>query len=137
MKAISLWQPWASLIAVGLKTYETRSWSTKHRGPLLICSAKKEPYEDDLILWESKHPLPLGKALCVVDLVDCLPTEEITSSQIVDGDWRYGDFSPGRFAWKLENVRAFKEPFPVRGAQGLFEVDDALIMGREMKEHLR
>lgn len=34
MKAIRLWQPWASLIALGHKTIETRSWPTKYRGPL-------------------------------------------------------------------------------------------------------
>lgn len=31
MKAISLWQPWASLMAVGAKRYETRSWGTLYR----------------------------------------------------------------------------------------------------------
>jgi len=41
MKAISLWQPWASLMASGAKKIETRSWSTKYRGKLVICSAKK------------------------------------------------------------------------------------------------
>lgn len=34
----------------------------------------------------------------------------------------FGDFSPGRYAWKLENVRAI-DPFPVKGRQGLFEVE--------------
>lgn len=43
MKAITLWQPWASLVAVGAKTIETRSWSTKHRGPLAIHAAAKRP----------------------------------------------------------------------------------------------
>lgn len=41
MKAISLWQPWASLMASGAKKIETRSWPTKYRGQLVICSAKK------------------------------------------------------------------------------------------------
>ena len=43
MKALTLWQPWASLIAVGAKTIETRSWSTAYRGPLLIHAAKRRP----------------------------------------------------------------------------------------------
>ena len=43
MKALTLWQPWASLIAVGAKTIETRSWSTKYRGPLAIHAAKRRP----------------------------------------------------------------------------------------------
>ena len=36
MKALTIRQPWASLIAAGVKTIETRSWSTKYRGPLAI-----------------------------------------------------------------------------------------------------
>ncbi|TRU31740.1 MAG: ASCH domain-containing protein [Microcystis aeruginosa Ma_QC_B_20070730_S2] len=41
MKAISLWQPWASLVANGLKLYETRGWPTKYRGVLAIHAAKR------------------------------------------------------------------------------------------------
>lgn len=40
MKALSIWEPWASLIACGTKRIETRSWSTEYRGPLLICAAQ-------------------------------------------------------------------------------------------------
>jgi len=40
VKAITLWQPWASLWAAGIKRNETRSWTTSHRGPLLIHAAK-------------------------------------------------------------------------------------------------
>src|SRR5258708_5270609 len=43
VKALTLWQPWASLIAVGAKTIETRSWSTSYRGPLAIHAAKRKP----------------------------------------------------------------------------------------------
>lgn len=43
MKTLSLWQPWASLVALGIKTIETRSWSTKYRGPLAIHAARRRP----------------------------------------------------------------------------------------------
>jgi activating signal cointegrator 1 len=43
MKALSLWQPWASLVALGVKTIETRSWSTSYRGPLAIHAAAVVP----------------------------------------------------------------------------------------------
>lgn len=43
MKALTLWQPWASLIALGIKRIETRSWSTNYRGPLAIHAAKRPP----------------------------------------------------------------------------------------------
>lgn len=41
IKAISLHQPWASLIAMGFKKFETRSWGTNYRGKLVICAALK------------------------------------------------------------------------------------------------
>jgi hypothetical protein len=41
MKAISLWQTWATPVAIGAKRFETRDWSTKHRGPIAIYAAKK------------------------------------------------------------------------------------------------
>src|ERR1700694_3122793 len=48
MKALSLWQPWASLIAMGLKEFETRHWATSYRGPLVIHAAKR-PLEADTL----------------------------------------------------------------------------------------
>lgn len=57
MKAISLWQPWASLVALGVKTIETRSWSTKYRGPLTIHAAARRPEMMYL------PPQPLGRDL--------------------------------------------------------------------------
>jgi hypothetical protein len=41
IKAISLWQPWASLMAAGVKLHETRHWWTSYRGPLAIHAAKR------------------------------------------------------------------------------------------------
>lgn len=48
MKALTLWQPWASLIALGVKTIETRGWSTNYRGPLAIHAAKRPPKAADV-----------------------------------------------------------------------------------------
>lgn len=63
MKAITIWQPWASLIAVGAKRYETRSWPTNYRGPIAIHAAKKNP----LSIIRGLHPtvqVPILYALC-------------------------------------------------------------------------
>lgn len=138
IKAFSLWQPWASLIAVGAKKYETRSWATSYRGPLLICAAKR-PMDKETVAFfvgyvhaevpEIGDDLPFGRAVAIVDLTDCIPTVDIMALWL-DGrgpaeigmEINFGDFSPGRYAWKLENVRAI-DPFPVKGRQGLFEVE--------------
>lgn len=132
MKALSLWQPWASLIAIGAKRYETRSWGTRYRGPLLICAAKT--WNADCKFARRHIPeiakalrdvqLPFGVAVCIVDLVGCFGMDEFLPVEIqldIEGQRPFGDFSPGRFAWKLENVRKVP-PFEVKGKQGLFEV---------------
>lgn len=42
MKALTIWQPWASLLACGAKKYETRSWATKYKGQIAIHAAIKQ-----------------------------------------------------------------------------------------------
>lgn len=49
IKAITIHQPWASLIASGDKQYETRGWKTKYRGPLAIHASKKDPCKMPLL----------------------------------------------------------------------------------------
>jgi len=110
MKAISLHQPWASMIASGEKTIETRRWATSYRGKLLICSTKKPLLAG----------LCCGYALCVVTLWDCLPMrkdhEEAACCELYDG----------AYAWFLKDVRQLL-PFTVRGMQRFYEVDDCHI----------
>lgn len=67
MKCISLWQPWASLVVFGAKEYETRSWYTSYRGPLLIHAAKR------LVKEELRHYGTLFEA----DL-DCFRRKEVS-----------------------------------------------------------
>lgn len=134
MRAILLWQPWATLIALGVKQYETRSWSTPYRGPLAIHATKRpirrreitDPIEDVLIRkGERLDRLPLGCVLCVVRLVDVVPTEKIAA--LAAADWRikneelhFGNYAHGRFAWRLELVKVAPEPIPAKGMQGLW-----------------
>jgi hypothetical protein len=128
VKALSLWQPWASLIAAGLKRYETRHWRTGYRGLLAIHAAKREPdiqYEDllddvpDSLTW----PPPLGEVVCLARLVDIVPTDRLMTDPDFKWSLEYGlgDYSPGRYAWRLEVVEVYDPPIPARGAQGLFE----------------
>lgn len=132
MRAFSLWQPWSSLVSIGAKQYETRSWSTKHRGDLVIHAAKRWTWEEKQLL---DHPafksallqggvdlsrIPLGVGLCVVELVDVIPTHRIRHL-LSRQEREFGNYSDGRFAWKLANVRPFDVPIPARGEQGLFD----------------
>lgn len=127
-KAISLWQPWASLIASGAKVHETRSWKTFYQGPLLICAAQRRPAGDLLPLiekWKEYLPegnLPLGEAVALVDLEGCYMTSGISHIH-TPTDEEMGDWSPGRYAWRLENVRLPIRPIPIKGHQGLWDVE--------------
>lgn len=138
IKAISLWQPWASLIAIGAKRFETRSWPTAYRGPLAIHAAKRWTNDEKNLcckepFWEAltefcigpphgfDHDLPLGCIVAVAELRDCFEIgwqPEIGSNEYAFGDWR-----PGRFAWQLNDVRRLDTPIPWRGSQGFFEVE--------------
>ena len=137
MKALSLWEPWATLIAIGKKKFETRSWSTTYRGPLLICASQKRPpmFKIIGILYRARitlDDLSPGRAVALVDLVTILKTDDIVDQNWPEGDEKYfGDFSPNRHVWKLQNVRRFVNPPFIRGRQGLFEVPDDLIKDLE------
>lgn len=122
VRALSVREPWASLIATGRKSIEVRTWTTKHRGPLLICSAGRS--------WKGDYSLVLapgeevdvalsadrGVAVALVELVDVRPAtaRDATSACILPPE--------GAFAWVLANPRRVAAT-PVRGLLGLFTLD--------------
>lgn len=134
MRAISLHQPWASLVALGFKEYETRSWSTQYRGKLLIHAAKlltptfefKSSDHGWLDLRKHCEVLPLGAAVAVCNLTDCIQMTASTIQSQPQLERSVGDWQPGRYAWKLENIQAIN-PIPARGKQGLWIPDQDLI----------
>jgi hypothetical protein len=125
-KALSLWQPYATLILLGAKQYETRHWKTDYRGPLAIHAAKRWTREElDTIakpafstaLGDAK--LPLGAVLGIVNLVDVVPVEKLIG-KLSRQERDFGNYELGRYAWKLEVVEVFAEPISTKGAQGIF-----------------
>jgi len=150
IKALSLYQPWASLI--GDKTIETRPRQFTYRGPLLICASLYGAYRGEQrtnvfqfikiplinealsnlfnvteylkIYWK----LPFGQAVAVCNLTACFSTNESDwmqglNQEQIKRELAFGNFSNGRFALKLENIRRLEKPFYVRGHQGLFDVE--------------
>lgn len=130
MKGLSLWQPWAGLIAIGEKTIETRYWETSYRGNILICSAQK--YDEN---WKRISSRPnaqtairpfdhWGHALCVAELVDCrLFDWRDTDASMVKLDYS----RPGvLYSWVLEDIRPVT-PFAVRGRQRLFTINESIL----------
>jgi len=116
MKAISIHQPWASLIALGEKHYETRDWKPQHRGPIIIHASKSfskaeqallqtKPFKSVLARYgiESITQLPTGRPLAIATLKDAYMVEEITD-KLLPTEQAFGDFRAGRCAWLLENI---------------------------------
>jgi len=139
MKAISLWQPWASLWCSPRKVHETRHWRCSHRGWLLVHAAKRfekgfeldDPLrsilDDEFGRHWARDP-PTGALIGRVNVVDCLPTQALRGDAAAsDDDRECGDFGPDRFAWKRDEFRLFDKSIRYRGAQGFFNVPDHLL----------
>jgi hypothetical protein len=128
VRAISLWQPWASAIALGLKRIETRSWSTSYRGWLAIHAAKR--WNRELREFSESMgiglQLPLGAIVAVAHLSGVFPAA-VAGWAPSDEERPWGDYSPGRFAWMLTDIRPLPEPIPFRGAQGFFVVPNEVL----------
>lgn len=139
MKAISLTQPWATLVASGAKRIETRSWKTPHRGQIAIHASKGFPGWARLFAisdacigtlraagyftgdgW-AVTDLPTGVVVATANLVDVIAVEAVRWESYAPGEYRFGDYTPGRFAWLLEDVRPLADPAPARGRLGLWE----------------
>jgi hypothetical protein len=140
MKAISIHQPWSSLIALGEKHYETRNWKPQHRGPIIIHASKSfskpeqallqtEPFKSVLARHgiESITQLPTGRPIAIATLKDAYMVEEITD-KLTATERDFGDFRAGRYAWCLENIIPLREPIqPVPGRQSIFEIPDDIL----------
>lgn len=140
MRCISIWQPWASLMACGAKILETRGWDTKVRGPIAIHASAnksvvrtyaKSPYRDQPEIhamtealgipserWEAE--LPFGALIGTGELIGTMKTE--SAAQIYPTQRPFGDFTPGRFAHRYINLTKLA-PLPIRGRQGFFFTD--------------
>ena len=121
MKALSVRQPWATLIACGEKTVECRSWKTSYRGPLLICASKGDSVGEDGLV------CPGGVALAVVNLVDVRPMTRADLYAAVMDDLEPEDQEEvlKGYAWHLKLQYAVV-PFPVKGKLNIYEVDAPL-----------
>ena len=151
MKALTLWQPWAQLVALNQKRIETRGWQTNYRGLLAIHSAVKmtpgqkeildmEPFASALTdFFATGADLPLGAMVAVCHLKAIMPTRGLLPRGGTDGfiggvKWEltaneraFGDYSDGRFGWLLANIQPLDVPIPCKGAQGLWNVSPQIL----------
>lgn len=141
VRILTVTQPWASLIAFGAKTVETRSWSTPYRGLIAIRAAKTfsretpraycaglcqlEPFATALADGgaDGLDDLPLGAVVAFAQLQQVVSTTAwpVALSERCDGsdEWHFGDYSPGRYGWLLGDVVRLEEPLVCDGGLGL------------------
>lgn len=134
-KIITLWQPWATLLAAGVKQYETRPSHTSWRGTYLIHAAKvmptwvkrlclDEPFLTALIDlgFGEVSELPLGAIVGSFRVDYCMSTDQAKPmiEAFSDTEIAFGDYSPGRWAWKAKDVRIAKTPISCSGGQGYY-----------------
>ncbi len=119
MKTLAIRQPWISLIAEGDKTIEVRSWTTHHRGPLLLVASGK-PLKVDCD--GEIYTLPAGCQVCIVDLVNVRP---LTAADLVAACLDdVPDFDiAGLYAWELRQPRDVEE-VPHKGRLRLYDTPD-------------
>src|SRR4051812_15214449 len=102
MRGLTLLQPWGTLMAIGAKRIETRSWDTEYTGLVLIHSSKaftrryrelcrREPFRKAI----GDHMIPQGCILAVGNLKDVTRTEWV-SRKISREEFKFGDYARGR-----------------------------------------
>lgn len=119
MKALTICQPYAEMIAAGEKLIENRTWPTPYRGPLAIHAGKSRDWleADD----EAERPgMAFGAVVAVAQLVDCVRVDAVSERFLDEHDQRH--HANGPWCWVLENVRRLPAPIPYRGAQGLWDL---------------
>ncbi len=142
MKAITIRQPWASLLASGKKLYETRGWSTRYTGPIAIHAAKwpvrrtidalasagrwdtlewfERLFQTPGALGEMPGGVIVGKAV----LTRCHPIDKAFLAKLSPQERALGDFTAGRYAWEFAEMTACAQLLPAKGAQGLWDWDE-------------
>jgi hypothetical protein len=127
---LSIKQPYASFIVLGLKEIETRTWKTDYRGLLYIHASAAidyqaiqlcymEPFRSTLKpFYRTANELPLGAIIGHTELTQCSPTEKILK-KLNTTELLCGNFAPGRFAWILKCPQRIV-PIPCKGKLGIW-----------------
>lgn len=126
MKVITIKQPWATLIAKGLKQYEFRTWKTNYRGDILIHASKSVDKEAMNFFSYLNFSYPTGCLIARATMTDCVKADSSFRQEMLQKDEKiYHNLKNTNwqgYGFKLENVRSLK-PTPVKGNLSLWECD--------------
>ena len=140
VKALSLLQPWATLVATNEKRIETRSWPTNYRGEIYIHASKgfsrwqkelcqQAPFKSALLRHKFMTPgcrvlglseLPLGMIIASCKIADCVKITGDFRDSLSENEFDFGDYTLGRFAWILKDIWMLAEPVPAKGNLGIW-----------------
>lgn len=126
MKVITLKQPWATLVAEGLKKYEFRSWKINYRGEILIHAGKGIDKEAMDKFKDLNLKYPNSRLLAKVKILDCIKLNEEINSQIISENefvYNIANDSTG-YAWKLEVVEKLDNNNKISGKQGIWNIKE-------------
>jgi hypothetical protein len=119
VKALTICQPYAHLIATGEKVVENRTWPTSHRGTVAIHAGRSLEWLDPND--KSRYPgMAFGAVVAVARLAACVRVENLTAAP-----WAGHEHAFGPWCWCLADVRVLREPVDCRGAQGLWTLEAA------------
>lgn len=122
MKALTIKQPWASLIINGYKKYEFRTWKTNYRGKIYIHAGLSTDVSNKTKFENYNLEYINGAIVGEAELVDCILVDEnfdkelYTLNQLI-----YGNSHANNYAWKLEKIIKYKSPIYIKGKLGLWE----------------
>ena len=125
MKVLTIREPWASLIINGYKKYEFRSWKTNYRGKILIHTSQK--IEKEMLSRFKDYNLNCigGTIIGEAELTDCILVDENFNQNLrkIDNVVYGRSNHVEKYAWKLENVKKYDEPIPMKGKLGLWNIE--------------
>lgn len=124
MKVITLKQPWATLVAEGLKKYEFRSWKLNYKGEILI-HAGKGIDKDAMKRFEHLNlEYPHSRILARVNIIDCISLNDIINKKIIsENELVYGNkYNRTGYAWKLELIEKINDDEVISGKQGIWNI---------------
>lgn len=124
IRVITLKQPWASLVANGLKIYEFRNMNYSYRGKILIHAGKG--FDKDAMERVKDYNLdyPTAKILAEVEIVDCIKIDNKFNEMINKlNSPVYGNKKRTGYAWKLENINKINIDKTINGKQGIWYID--------------
>ena len=124
MKVITIKQPWASLIASGIKEYEFRSWKTNYRGKLLIHAGNGVDKDIDKFK-DLNLEYPKKRIVALVELIDCLKLDDELNKKIIsENNIAYGNKYKEGYAWKIRLIKKIDSKEEINGKLGLWNIDN-------------